>query len=71
MGFYIVEAGLIVCVENVHIAMAGFVEMKGAWDGDEVVFLLVCKVSSIRRLVSKDGHDDICVCTNINFVVLR
>lgn len=39
MGFYIVEAGVVVCVKDVQGAMAGFVEMKGAWDGYKVGLL--------------------------------
>ena len=30
---------MVVCVEDVQGAMAGFVEMKGAWDGYKVDLL--------------------------------
>lgn len=52
--FYIVEAGLIVCVENVQGAMARFVEMEGTWNGYKVG-LLMC----MGWLFSEEGH--VCV----------
>lgn len=52
--FYIVEPGLIVCVENVQGAMAGFVEMKGTWNGYKVGLLMY-----MGWLFSEKGH--VCV----------
>lgn len=51
MGFYIVEAGVIVCVEDVQGAMAGFVEMEGARDGYKVGLL-----GYRGSVFSGDGH---------------